>query len=144
MTDILNTYLAAASVALDALFDGTLPVYGEEVPDELPERCILLSLEDVQWRKAFGRRYEVSATLDVAYYMPLMTLDRDRELNEVYARCCAGFGLIEYDGHKLALHTMRRSDQSGVLHIKCPFQTHLYSVPDDPIMGKIKNTGGTK
>ena len=82
--------------------------------------------------------------LDVAYYMPLMALDRDRELNEVYARCCAGLGLIEYDGHKLALHTMRRSDQSGVLHIKCPFRTHLYSVPDDPIMGKIKNTGGTK
>ena len=144
MTDILNTYLAAASMALDALFGGTLPIYGEEVPDELPERCILLSLEDVQWRKAFGRRYEVSATLDVAYYMPLMTLDRDRELNEVYARCCAGFGLLASDGHKLALPTMRRNEQSGVLHIKCPFQTHLYSVPDDPIMGKIKNIGGTK
>lgn len=144
MTDMLNIYLAAASVALDAHFDGTLPIYGEEVPDELPERCILLSLEDVQWRKAFGRRYEVSATLDVTYYMPHMALDRDRELNSIYMRCCAALGLIEHDGHKLALHTMRRSEQSGVLHIKCPFQAHLYSVADDPIMGKIKNTGGTK
>ena len=68
MTDILNTYLAAASVALDAIFDGTLPVYGEEVPDELPERCILLSLEAKGFWTAIRSQRDVGCRLLHAAY----------------------------------------------------------------------------
>ncbi len=143
MKDILNAFLAAASTALDTIYGGLLPIYGEEVPAELPDRCIIIGIEDVKWNKAFGRRYELKATLDVAYYMPLMALDRDSEINRIYIQCCEALDMIQYQDYKFALHEKQRSEQNGVLHIKCPFATHLYKVPDDPVMGKITISGGT-
>ncbi|MDL2217383.1 hypothetical protein LJC27_01845 [Christensenellaceae bacterium OttesenSCG-928-M15] len=136
MKELLNNILAAVTKELDALF-APLPVFGDEVPQELPDRCFIVSLEDVDGRKAYGRRYELKGTVDIAYYSPVMALDRDREHNEIYARCFLEIGVIEFADLKFALSQKSKSDSGGALHIRSPFLLHLYAIADDPLISSI-------
>lgn len=134
--DVFHNIQGGVTIALDGLFPN-YPAFGDEVPQNLPERCFIVAVEEPSSRRAFGRRYEVKGTVDIAYYSPLMALDREQELNDVYATVAGGIEVLQCGELKVVLPTKTRGEETAPLHIRCPFTLHIYKSIDDPLMGQI-------
>jgi hypothetical protein len=134
-TEIFQSIIGAVTIAVDARFPA-LKVYADEGPQKLPDRCFIVSLDDVSSRKAFGRRYELKGIVDIGYYSPLMAVDRDGELNGVFAGL-ADIDVVQCGELPVALPSKTRAPDTGALHVRCPFTVHVYQVPEDPLMGEI-------
>jgi hypothetical protein len=134
--DIFHSILGGVTAAVDALYPD-YPIYADEVPQKTPDRFFTASIEEPDSRRAFGRRYELKGIVDIAYHSPIMAVDRERELNDVYATITSNIDVVECGDIKVALSTKSRGKETIPLHIRCPFTLHLYISQDAPLMGRI-------
>jgi hypothetical protein len=141
--DVFHNIIGGVTIALDSIFS-PIQVFGDEVPQELPKRCFIVSLANASSRKAFGRRYELKGVIEIAYYSPILALDLETELNNVYADIASGMEIVQCGDIKVPLPTKARGEEAMPMNIRCPFTLHLYKTQDDPLMGEISTKEAIK
>lgn len=136
--DLLNDIMAALSKALNGVFPD-VPVFAEEIPQELPERCFLIGFAG-QVETALGRcdRYAVTGSLDITYLAPEELPDVKEELNRVAFRLSFGTEIIEHNGLSLRLRRHNCRTDGNELHDICPFYAAVRRVTQPAMMEDLK------
>lgn len=138
--DCFNYILAALSKGLDSLFPD-IPVFAEEIPQELPERCFLTGFAgEVEAIRDLGERYRIEGSLDITYLAPQNGPETEirRELNRIAGKIALELGVIRYQDTVLRLRKHKYRTDGSELHNICEFSTFLFHLDQTPVMDQIK------
>lgn len=140
MDDKLNIMLEALANSIDSLFP-SVPVFKEDVPDSLPEKCFIISYAgDVDVKKQCPRLYRISGSFDISYFSESNTFSQRAEFNSVFLSLSLNMQMISKSDMKIRLNNHISRTVDNVLHDICAFDTFLRVDDDTEFIQTIERT----
>ena len=140
---MINSIIAAVSVALNAEFGNEYTIYTEEVKQGLEEPCFFIACINPTHRLFRGKRY-FRANQFALQYFPANTDRAREECNAVAERLYLCLEYISVAGDLTRGTQMHFEVIDGVLNFFVNYDMFVYKLEDTPVMAELSENVNLK
>lgn len=138
----IKSILEGIAAKLEDLFQ--LPIYVEEVEQDMEEPCFFVTNLNAQSEKGLCATYTESLFFDVQYLGSLKDRDKNTKVMEVQQRLLREMEAIEVEEKWIHLNNRRTEKINEILHFFFDVDIRLIKVSSWPKMQTLRKEGAVK